>query len=277
MKNSWLFWILFAGVALLYEFVPAYRLETALRGNGATTSVGIVEQQRSFTRRSTDGGVPDPTFVVHYHFQVAGDTIRSRYACQCSELAHFRAGDAISIRYVRANPETNRPAAVHYNATWLLIGTVVGSGLVVGALLGFLFKTAEDSGASVEGSLQGSVARPTPGRQPDVPGEQALSYASNPAEDEIVRQFQRRRWWTNVVVWPSVVLGFVLIYLGFKPLNSMPLSFVGFFFVFVAAVALPLLMRCPNCNLNPMSQISGGSRGVLIDPTRCPNCGVRLK
>lgn len=138
--------------------------------------------------------------------------------------------------------------------------------------------TAEHPGASVQGSLQGIGATETHVGQRDATDEQAMSYASKLSEDKIVRQFQRSRWWTNMAVWPLVALGFILFFLGIKPhIPNLPLALVGFLFIGVGAVLLPLLMRCPNCHLNPMAQMRQGTRGVLLNPARCPNCGVRLK
>jgi hypothetical protein len=55
MTISWLPLMLLAGAMLLYEFVPRYRLETALKGDNAVTTSDIVEYQRRFTTGDRHG------------------------------------------------------------------------------------------------------------------------------------------------------------------------------------------------------------------------------
>ena len=142
MKKYTLFLILISGMGIFYNFWPAYRLEHALSSDGAANANGIVESQRKFTRPATasnSSGVA-PYYEVNYRFEVFGDMLQGHHQCQCPELASFHAGNAIDIRYDRSEPSVNVPAVIHYNDTWLLAGTVTGSGLIVISLLGFLFK-----------------------------------------------------------------------------------------------------------------------------------------
>ena len=142
MKKYTLFLILIAGTGIFYNFWPAYQLEHALSSDGAASANGIVEYQRKFTKPATADNSPAsaPYYEVGYRFEASGETLRGQHQCQCRELASFRAGNAINIRYDRSNPSVNVPAVIHYNGTWLLAGTIAGFGLIVISLLGFLCK-----------------------------------------------------------------------------------------------------------------------------------------
>jgi len=142
MKKYTLFLILIAGTGIFYNFWPAYRLEHALSSDGAATANGVIEYQRKFTKPATADNSPAsaPYYEVGYRFEASGETLQGQHQCQCQELASFRAGNAIHIRYDRSKPSVNIPAVIHYNGAWLLAGTITGFGLIFISLLGFLFK-----------------------------------------------------------------------------------------------------------------------------------------
>jgi hypothetical protein len=98
-------------------------------------------------------------------------------------------------------------------------------------------------------------------------------------EDEIVTLFQRRRAYVNTRGWPIAGLGFACLVYAMSTATKPDVSSrvaMGFFIVGIIAFAVGCVvvgtMRCPMCNEVPM-----GRRGVLVNPTSCSKCGVRLK
>ena len=110
------------GAIMLFEFVRPYEQERSLAGTDAMNASGVVEQA-SRTKRAGK----EASYEVSYRFDISGRTIHGRHKCQCGELAGFRVGEPIAIRYVRNEPNVNRPALVHYNLTWLLVLSIAGA------------------------------------------------------------------------------------------------------------------------------------------------------
>ena len=126
-----------AGIYMLIEFAPAYQREHALAGADASNAPGVVER---VSRRKPSG--KDAFYEVSYHFGGAGHEIRGQYECQCEELAGYRPGQPIVIRYVQSEPDLNRPAVVHYSLKWLLSLVVVAAGCLIAAPIVVLVQRA---------------------------------------------------------------------------------------------------------------------------------------
>lgn len=117
-----------------------------------------------------------------------------------------------------------------------------------------------------------------------------------PSELEIIEEFKKRRadTWAASKYWLLLaIIGFVGgMFVGNLDQNSSPerwrwgILFLAF--IFVAVLRLTFIVRskyrCPSCGNIPMqrsTQLGPGSfgieEGVALSPTRCSNCGVRLK
>jgi hypothetical protein len=101
-------------------------------------------------------------------------------------------------------------------------------------------------------------------------------------EDEVVAEFQRRRYRANTRGWPAFILGFIAFGVGGKASNTSANPFVlvgifgGMLLMIYGLLTVTNNMRCPLCNALPMTS---GYRGRMLvaDPDTCPNCGARLK
>ncbi len=91
--------------------------------------------------------------------------------------------------------------------------------------------------------------------------------------------YRRNRRLANTRGWPAFGLGFVGFGLGILSLGADTPSVLGLVALFGGTLAMigglravSRYTRCPACHA-----ALRGNRGLMLDPTACPECGARLQ
>jgi uncharacterized membrane protein HdeD (DUF308 family) len=99
-------------------------------------------------------------------------------------------------------------------------------------------------------------------------------------EDEIVEAFQRNRQIANTRGWPVFGAGVVIFGAGILSFALPTARWVGLIALFggmllmIAGITtVAERMRCPACN----RAVRDGRGRILVNPSSCPKCGVRLR
>jgi hypothetical protein len=97
-----------------------------------------------------------------------------------------------------------------------------------------------------------------------------------PDEQRVVQEFQARRQRANTYGWPPILVGFAALLLGGKAgIAAVEVAGVLSFITGILVVALSV--RCPVCNAPPLGPMGSGRYGIILNPSRCPSCGARLR